>query len=258
MTYVRYLVVSGFKGFQDWNLLDLSPRVSVVVGDNGTGKSSVVEALLWCLGADLGELRVAHRREIVFQPPSDGYSRIRSESEQHLLFLTTRSGRQTLQQSKEFEGGAEEAVVHLVLDDETAAGGEAQPGDGCCCKPSRQGRHDVPSGLVTVTRRLDQDGAETLLLDGQPASAEEVAQALSPHGLGHAQLSVIRQGELERVLVADPVLRAAILARAAGIAPATPAHGATTRPASNDARSEPADLPLAALRARLVRACLAA
>lgn len=243
MTYLRYLVLSGFKGFRDWNLLDLSPRVSVVVGDNGTGKSSLAEALLWCLGADLGGLRVAHQREILFQPPNDGYSRVRSESDQHLLFLTADAGRQPPQESKEFESGAEEALVYLVLGDETAAGGETQPGEGCCCKPSREGRQDVPPGLVTVTRRLDRHGAESLLLDGEPASEEQVAQALDPHGLGRAQVSVIRQGELERVLVADPVLRATILAQAAGLAPVPPACSTSVRSAS-------------ALQARLVRACL--
>lgn len=243
MTYLRYLVLSGFKGFQDWNLLDLSPRVSVVVGDNGTGKSSLVEALLWCLGADLDGLRVAHQREILFQPPSDGYSRVRSESDQHLLFLTADSGRQTPQEPKESEGGAEEAVVYLVLGDETAA--ETHAGEGCCCKPSREERTDVPPGLVTVTRRLDREGAGALLLDGEPASQQQVESALTPHGLGRAQVSVVRQGELERVLVADPVLRAAILAQAAGIAPVPPAQSATARPES-------------ALQARLVRACLAA
>jgi hypothetical protein len=245
VTYVRYLGVSGFKGFRDWNLLDLSPRVSVLVGDNGTGKSSLVEALLWCLGADPGGLRVAHRRELLFQPPSDAYSRIRHDTDQHILYHSADTGRQAPQESREPEAGAEEAVVYLVLGDETEAGGVPQQEEGCGCKPSRETRHDVPPGLVTVTRRLDWQGAESLLLDGEPASEEQVAQALAPHGLGRAQVSVIRQGELERVLVADPVQRAAILAQAADIVPVTSAHGTMAPPPS-------------ALRARLVRACLTA
>ncbi len=215
-------MLSGFKSFRDWNLVELSPQVTVIVGGNGTGKSSLVEALLWTLGeADGGSLRVNEPRELLFRPPAArSLGPERSETEQHLLFthrVAEREAEETARR-RELEARAQEAVAYMVLGDESAADcDEDADGDGCCCKASSRPSEEVPEGLITVKRHLDHEGVAAYELDGSPAEAAQVQAALSEHGISRELISVIRQGELERVLLADPELRARILAEAGGV-----------------------------------------
>jgi chromosome segregation protein len=99
---------------------------------------------------------------------------------------------------------------------------EDEDGTGCCCKAVKEQRHEVPEGLIAVRRHLDSAGRDSYELDGEPASFTQVQEALARHGLDRAAVSVIRQGELERILLADPELRAEILAQAAGMPVAAP------------------------------------
>src|SRR5829696_8015958 len=49
--YLKTLTLKGFKSFADTTALELEPGVTVVVGQNGSGKSNVVDAIGWVLGA---------------------------------------------------------------------------------------------------------------------------------------------------------------------------------------------------------------
>ena len=49
--FLKTLTLKGFKSFADTTALELEPGVTVVVGPNGTGKSNVVDAIGWVLGA---------------------------------------------------------------------------------------------------------------------------------------------------------------------------------------------------------------
>src|SRR5258706_9612111 len=49
--FLRTLTLKGFKSFADATTLTLEPGVAVVVGRNGSGKSNVVDAIAWVLGA---------------------------------------------------------------------------------------------------------------------------------------------------------------------------------------------------------------
>ncbi len=215
-------MLSGFKSFRDWNLVELSPQVTVIVGGNGTGKSSLVEALLWTLGEDDGgSLRVNEPRELLFRPPAARLlGPARTETEQHLLFTHRVAEREAEEAARrqELEARVQEAVAYMVLGDESAPDcDEDADGEGCCCKPSSQESGEVPEGLITVKRHLDREGAATYELDGVAAVSAQVQAALSEHGISRELVSVIRQGELERLLLADPELRARILAQAGGV-----------------------------------------
>lgn len=48
---IRELSISGFKGFEDCHLSDLG-GVNIIVGDNGTGKTSFLEAILLVSGSN--------------------------------------------------------------------------------------------------------------------------------------------------------------------------------------------------------------
>jgi energy-coupling factor transporter ATP-binding protein EcfA2 len=243
MTYARYLALAGFKAFRDWSLLDLSPKVSVLVGRNGSGKSTLVEALLWVLGEqDLSLLRAGGPGDLLFRPAAGGLPE-RTEDEQHLLFIyppkeqpepglaDPRRGDGAAGESMLSGGDAavdpgesehtvaeEEAVAYLVLGDESDV--ETGEGDecGCCCKAVSEQRREVPEGLIAVKRTLGLSGDENWEIDNLPVSRSQVETALARHGLDRGAVSVIRQGELERILLADPQMRAGILADAAGVA----------------------------------------
>lgn len=230
MTFARYLALSGFKPFRDWSLLDLSPRVSVLVGKNGSGKSSLVEALLWVLGEqDMGLLRAESSRDLLFHRPGEILRPERTEREQHLIFVDHRDqdkagdpqggdgGTGAAEAAGRESIGVCEAVVYLVLGDEADVACD-DPGEGaCCCKAVVEQRREVPEGLITVRRRLDATGSDSYDIEGARASPAEVELALGKHGLDRGRVSVVRQGELERILLVDAEMRAGILAEAGGL-----------------------------------------
>lgn len=48
--YLKTLRIKGFKSFAKPVTLNFSKGLSVIVGPNGTGKSNIVDAILWVLG----------------------------------------------------------------------------------------------------------------------------------------------------------------------------------------------------------------
>ena len=65
--YLKSLKLVGFKSFADRTVLEFEPGVSVVVGPNGTGKSNIVDALAWVMGAQFTKgLRTDRMDEVVF------------------------------------------------------------------------------------------------------------------------------------------------------------------------------------------------
>lgn len=215
VSYIRYMAVGGFKSLRDWNLLELSPRVSVLVGGNGTGKSSLVEALLWALGEDdADQLRVSRSADLVYEAPAVTAPAFRIED---ILFHSTASPS---------AGGSEtgvptevvEASVYLVMGEEAAEGGAGEEGEACCCKRrTDQSARELPPGSLSVGRSVDRVGRVKWEVDGVVADSDVVRAALARHMVGRDTVSVIRQGELERVLAADDRLRARIIAEAAGL-----------------------------------------
>src|SRR6266550_3817139 len=65
--FLKRLTVKGFKSFADRTTLEFEPGVAVVVGPSGSGKSNVVDAVAWVLGAQGGRsLRGGKMEDVIF------------------------------------------------------------------------------------------------------------------------------------------------------------------------------------------------
>jgi chromosome segregation protein len=61
------LEIAGFKSYSEAVRFDFSPTIAVIIGNNGTGKSNALEAILWALGSDdPGLIRAAGPDELLF------------------------------------------------------------------------------------------------------------------------------------------------------------------------------------------------
>ena len=189
--FLKFLALEGFKSFPEWNGLELSPGISVLVGQNGTGKSNLTDAITWGLGEDDPDV-------------------LRSRSDVDLVFC----GSEEL-----FPTDA--AQVTLVFGARPPRlRGALAPLPPTVAKHGQRAEHtgEVPEGDLTVTRLLPRDGEDHFLIDGAPADREQVRRALEEAGLGSSPLtSVIRQGALERLLFLAPDERRHAVEEAAGI-----------------------------------------
>jgi len=86
MSYIKKLVVHGFKSFARKTELPFSPGINVVLGPNGSGKSNVTDALCFVLG------RLSAKS-------------MRAAKSQNLIFMGTK-----------IAGPAKEATVEIVFD----------------------------------------------------------------------------------------------------------------------------------------------
>jgi chromosome segregation protein len=186
--FLKYLAVEGFKSFPEWNGLELEPGVCVLVGLNGTGKSNLTDAVSWVFGeSDPDVLRVRAAGDVVFAGSEE--------------LLPTGS-----------------AEVTVVIDRRPERQkGESLPAT--VCKHGHRAEHtgELPEGLVTLTRRWRDDGADEYVLNGCSSERDEVRTVLAEAGLAFPPVSVIRQGELERLLLVDPGERRRLIEKAADV-----------------------------------------
>ncbi len=67
MTYIKKLVMKGFKSFVKKTEIPLTPDINVVLGPNGSGKSNILEALCFVLGRlNIKSMRVSNTGNLIF------------------------------------------------------------------------------------------------------------------------------------------------------------------------------------------------
>lgn len=65
--FIKKLEVQGFKSFADRTKILFHPGITAIVGPNGTGKSNIVDAILWGLGGmRLKSVRVDRTEDVIF------------------------------------------------------------------------------------------------------------------------------------------------------------------------------------------------
>lgn len=80
--YLEDVAIEGFKSFSQRTDMSFQPGIGVIIGNNGVGKSNILDALIWALGEDeLGRVRCYHRDELFFAGSKDypAASKIRVE-----------------------------------------------------------------------------------------------------------------------------------------------------------------------------------
>ena len=64
--------IEGFKSFSELTNMDFQPGIGVIIGNNGVGKSNILDAVVWALGEDnLNRLRCYEKGELFFSGSKD-------------------------------------------------------------------------------------------------------------------------------------------------------------------------------------------
>jgi len=79
---VKSVRIKGFRGFNSQKEIDLSPDLVLLFGDNGTGKSSTLSAIEWCLFGDVAFIRYEGRThdELISTFQNEGTIRLTLQS----------------------------------------------------------------------------------------------------------------------------------------------------------------------------------
>ncbi len=167
------ITLSGFKSFADRTVIDFSVPVVGIVGPNGCGKSNVVDAIKWVLGARSAKmLRGSAMMDVVFNGSGS-------------------------------RKPAGMASVTLHFDNPAYADHERLL--------------PVDADEVAISRRLFRDGTSEYLINNQKARLRDIQNLFYDTGIGTNAYSIIEQGKVDAMLLANPIERRTIFEEAAGI-----------------------------------------
>lgn len=175
--YLKSLELTGFKSFAEAKI-EFPKGITAVVGPNGTGKSNVVDALLWVLG-------------------EQSTKTLRSERMEDIIFNGT--------ETRKPLGLAE---VSLIM-----SGIETLKLDGLPALPNQLSEYHE----VMVTRRLYRNGDSEYLINKTPCRLKDVRSLFLDTRAGSKGHTVIEQGRIEQILNASPQDRRELIEETAGI-----------------------------------------
>jgi chromosome segregation protein len=70
--YLEDVNITGFKSFSEKTSMSFKPGIGVIVGNNGVGKSNILDAIVWALGEkDLERIRCYEHAELFFAGSKD-------------------------------------------------------------------------------------------------------------------------------------------------------------------------------------------
>lgn len=70
--YLEDVNIEGFKSFSVRTSMSFQPGIGVIIGNNGVGKSNILDAIVWSMGEnDLTKLRCMERDELFFSGSKD-------------------------------------------------------------------------------------------------------------------------------------------------------------------------------------------
>jgi chromosome segregation protein len=174
------VTLAGFKSFADPTEFRFDYPICGIVGPNGCGKSNVVDAVKWVLGERSAKsLRGDAMLDVIFAG-----SAVRKPV------------------------GA--ATVTLTFDNPIVRPDATEP--------ANRRFLGVDTEQVDVARRLYRDGRSEYLINSKKCRLRDIKELFMDTGIGTHAYSVIEQGRVDAMLMANPVERRAILEEAAGVA----------------------------------------
>ncbi len=176
--YLKSLELTGFKSFAE-DKIGFPTGVTAIVGPNGTGKSNIVDAILWVLGE---------------QSPK---SALRCEKMEDVIFNGT--------EARKPLGMAEVSLIMSGLS-------EPEPGAPPLLPPEFGDYHEV-----MVTRRLYRNGDSEYLINKVACRLKDIRSLLMDTIAGTKGHTVIEQGRIEEILNASPLQRRELIEETAGI-----------------------------------------
>ncbi len=175
--YLKLLEMSGFKSFAEAKI-EFPRGVTTVVGPNGTGKSNIVDAILWVLG-------------------EQSTKTLRSERMEDVIFNGT--------ESRKPLGMSEVSLILAGVGNETLTGIQGLP------DPLKE------YSEVMITRRLYRDGVSEYLINKVPCRLKDIRAVLLETRAGIKGHTVIEQGRIDQILNASPQERRELIEETAGI-----------------------------------------
>lgn len=251
------LTLNGFKSFADRTEFTFDHTITGIVGPNGCGKSNVVDAIKWVLGERSSKsLRGTEMIDVIFagsasRKPSGMASVTLTfenpvvEARPELLAMIDATGgdavaekigaagRAKTPESPEAAGGAGDGAAEglaegvgsepvpdgAATDAKPAAEGE-EGGEPTVIEASVRGKRMLPidADIVEVERRLYRDGTSKYLINSKTARLRDIRELFMDTGIGADAYSIIEQGKVDAMLLANPQERRTIFEEAAGIA----------------------------------------
>ena len=201
------LVLSGFKSFADTTEFRFDAPITGIVGPNGCGKSNVVDAIKWVLGERSAKsLRGGAMLDVIFAG-----SAARKPAGMASVTLS-------------FENPLLAEAIDRGEDDTPLLDPETDPETGepiervIDRRAVRHRRLPIDNDAVDVTRRLTADGKSDYLINGRKVRLKDIRDLFLDTGIGNDAYSIIEQGKVDAMLLANPVERRSILEEAAGVA----------------------------------------
>ncbi len=71
-TRIKKLIIQGFKSFRKRTVIPFYPGFTAIVGENGTGKSNIIDAITFVMGHRSRALRAGRMEHLLHTPPGGG------------------------------------------------------------------------------------------------------------------------------------------------------------------------------------------
>jgi chromosome segregation protein len=177
---LKRLEIAGFKSFARKTVLDFSLAATAIVGPNGSGKSNVAEAFRFALG-------------------EQSMKSMRGKRSEDLIFAGSHMAPRAIR-----------AAVAFVFDN-TPRSGVSGAAHGGRTFP----RLDFDE--VAIERAVFRDGSSEYSINGSKARLRDIQELLASANIGETGHHIISQGEADRILIAHPRERRAMLEDALGL-----------------------------------------
>ncbi len=174
---LKRLEIAGFKSFARKTVLDFSSATTAIVGPNGSGKSNVAEAFRFALG-------------------EQSMKSMRGKRSEDLIFAGSHTAAR-----------ANRAAVTIIFDNGPRKGA----GGGARLFPK------LDFDEVSIERAVFRDGSSEYLINGSKVRLRDVQELLASANIGETGHHIISQGEADRILIAQPRERRAMLEDALGL-----------------------------------------